>query len=139
MIRAWFGWRKYPTISCHKEIPCIRRTVSCRVVLSDGCRRCCPCTVYWSSFWSLSLRPFEARIPDSAPVRNNIIGLSSDHADSSLGDTSKGCTTNSRPYRSAAVEPRNATANAIPTIRISRALISELLSRFMGCTLWLLV
>ena len=67
------------------------------------------------------------------------MGDSSAHADSSLGETSIGWTTNRSPYKRAAVDPRNATAREMPTASISRALISLLLNRFMGCTLGLWV
>lgn len=68
------------------------------------------------------------------------MGESSAHAESSLGETlSIGCTTNKSPYMREAVLSTNVSESVMPTIRISRALISEFVSLFIGRTLWLLV
>lgn len=75
--------------------------------------------------FSLSFRPLEASIPDRAPVKKSIIGESSAHAESSLGETlSIGCTTNKSPYMSEAVLITNVSESVMPTIMMSRALIS---------------
>jgi len=79
-------------------------------------------------------------MPESAPVRKSIIGDSKAHALSSLGETlSIGCTTNKSPYMREAVLRTNVSESVMPTIRMSLALISELVSLFIGRTLWLLV
>jgi hypothetical protein len=77
---------------------------------------------------SLSLRPLAESNPVNDPVRNNIIGFNKSHAEVSLGETSIGWVTNSNPNSSDAVLKTNVVARAHPTTKMSRALISELLS-----------
>ena len=72
-----------------------------------------------------AFKPFEASNDESAPERKSIMGDKSAHADLSFSLTSRGCTTNSNPNSKAPVEARNVTDNVMPTIRISRALISS--------------
>ena len=79
-----------------------------------------------------ALRPFDASKDESAPERNNIIGLRRAHADLSFSETSKGCTTNSNPNSRAPVDVTNVTESVMPTIRISRALISSFVYRLLA-------
>ncbi len=81
-----------------------------------------------------ALRPFDASNDESAPERKSIIGLRRAHADLSFSETSKGCTTNSNPNSRAPVEARNVTDNVMPTISISRALISSFVYRLLATT-----
>jgi hypothetical protein len=71
------------------------------------------------------LIPFEASKDESAPDRNNIMGDKSAQADLSFSLTSRGCTTKSNPNSRAPVDAKNVTDNVMPTISISRALISS--------------
>ena len=73
-----------------------------------------------------AFRPFDASNDDSAPERNNIIGLRRAQADLSFSETSRGCTTKRSPNSRAAVDATKVTDNVMPTISISRALISSL-------------
>ena len=78
------------------------------------------------------LRPFDASKDESAPERNNIIGLRRAHADLSFSLTSKGCTTNKSPNNRAPVDATNVTDNVMPTISMSRALISSFVYRLLA-------
>jgi hypothetical protein len=79
-----------------------------------------------------AFKPFEASKDESAPERNNIIGLRRAHADLSFSLTSRGCTTNKSPNSRAPVEAKNVTDNVMPTISISRALISSFVYRLLA-------
>ena len=72
-----------------------------------------------------ALRPFDASNDESAPERNNIIGDNKAQADLSFSLTSRGCTTNKSPNSRAAVDATKVTDNVMPTIKMSRALISS--------------
>lgn len=73
-----------------------------------------------------ALRPFDASNDESAPERKSIIGLRRAHALLSFSLTSIGCVTNKSPNSRAPVDATNVTDNVMPTISISRALISSL-------------
>jgi hypothetical protein len=79
-----------------------------------------------------ALRPFDASNDESAPLRKSIMGDKSAQADLSFSLTSRGCTTNSNPNSKAPVDARNVTDNVMPTISISRALISSFVYRLLA-------
>jgi hypothetical protein len=60
------------------------------------------------------------------------MGLRSAHADLSFSETSSGCTTNSSPNSRAPVDATNVTDKVMPTIKISRALISSFVYRVLA-------
>jgi hypothetical protein len=72
-----------------------------------------------------AFKPFEASKDESAPLRKSIMGDKSAHADLSFSLTSRGCTTNKSPNSRAPVDAKKVTDNVMPTIKISRALISS--------------
>ncbi len=79
-----------------------------------------------------AFKPFEASKDESAPLRKSIMGDNKAHADLSFSLTSRGCTTNSNPNNRAPVDAKNVTDNVMPTIRISRALISSFVYRLLA-------
>ena len=79
-----------------------------------------------------AFKPFDASKDESAPERKSIIGLRSAQADLSFSETSRGCTTNKSPNSRAPVEATNVTDNVMPTIKISRALISSFVYRLLA-------
>ncbi len=78
------------------------------------------------------LIPFEASKDESAPLRKSIMGDNNAHADLSFSETSRGCTTNKSPNSRAPVDATNVTDNVMPTIKISRALISSFVYRVLA-------
>jgi hypothetical protein len=75
--------------------------------------------------FDLLFNPLDASKPIRPPDNVISIGFNTENASASFGACSKGCVTNSNPYKSVKIEPTKAHVNPIPTTRISRALISS--------------
>jgi hypothetical protein len=79
-----------------------------------------------------AFKPFEASKDESAPLRKSIMGDNNAQADLSFSLTSRGCTTNKSPNSRAPVDAKKVTDNVMPTISISRALISSFVYRLLA-------
>lgn len=84
-----------------------------------------------SSSLSLSFRPLDAKSPVSAPASTRRTLERVSHDFESFGDTSRGCTTKVSEYKIMPTDMMKVSDSASPTMRTRRALISELVSRFL--------